>query len=217
MWFNYLREKFISNACRFGVLILIALVALPAFSQGNQGSSLPSISTQVTSLNAESVLTNIAQQMPNLMRMVTAFAYVMGMYFIFAGVMKLKHFGESRTMMSQEHSLAGPIAYIAVGAMLLYLPTSVNVGMSTFWTNPNPYGYAQQADQWTQVINDCFLVIQFIGTIAFIRGLVLLSHMGGSGQQQSFAKGITHIIGGILCINIYQFVQVILMTIGIQT
>jgi|SRR5579885_530371 hypothetical protein len=203
---KYFRDK-TSNAYRFLWLAAIFLLASPAYSQ------LPN----VTSVSAETMLTNIAQSVPSLMAMVTAIAYVLGMVLIIRGIVKLKHVGEMRTQMSHEHHITGPLVQITVGALLLYLPTAVNVGMSTFWTNPNPYGYLQQQDQWTQFINDCFLVVQFIGTIAFIRGLVILSHLGsGGGHQQGLSRGLTHIIGGIFCINIYQFIQVILITLGIQ-
>ncbi|EKD73293.1 MAG: hypothetical protein ACD_45C00369G0003 [uncultured bacterium] len=170
-----------------------------------------------TIVSASDVMKNIADQIPNLMRLVTALAYVMGMYFVFYGIMMLKKVGESRTMMSGEHGIKGPVIYVAIGALMLYLPSSVQVGMSTFWTTPNPYGYIEKQDQWSQFISNCFLIVQLFGTIAFIRGLVILSHVGGhGGQQGSFARGMTHIIGGILCINIYQFVQVILNTIGVN-
>jgi intracellular multiplication protein IcmC len=219
MFMKYLRGVSVSSACRLLVLLTLVLIVVPVFAQ-DQGTKVPdppSFTDQVNSLNAQAVLTNLVQQVPNLMRLVTAIAYVLGMYFIIAAVMKFKHFGESRTMMSHEHSVATPVIMMSVGAALLYLPTSVQVGMSTFWTDPNPYAYLEQKDQWSQFIGDCFLVIQFIGTIAFIRGLVILSHVGGQGSHGSFGKGLTHVIGGILCINIYQFVQVVMMTVGIQT
>ncbi len=37
-----------------------------------------------------------------------------------------------------------------------------------------------------------------------------------AASQGQFGKGLTHIIGGIFCINIYQFIQMISYTIGIQ-
>lgn len=172
----------------------------------------------VGNLNAGSMIEHLAKQIPQLMQMVTAIAYVLGMYMMVQGIIKMKHLGEARTMMTQEHSIKGPLVYFASGALLLYLPTSVQVGMSTFWTDPNPYGYLQQQDQWQSFINNCFLVVQFVGTIAFIRGILILSHTGDrGGQPGQVSKGMTHIIGGIFCINIYQFVQVIMVTFGIQT
>ena len=46
-------------------------------------------------------------------------------------------------------------------------------------------------------------LVQVMGVIAFIRGWVLLGHAGEQNAQQGmFGKGLTHIIGGILAINI---------------
>lgn len=189
------------------MLLLAMVFAAPAYAQEVTG---------IDTITAETILQNIANALPNLMRLVTAIAYVLGMVFIFRGVMKLKHAGEARTQMSHEHHLTVPLVYIAVGALLLYLPSSVQIGMSSFWSNPSPYSYTENQDQWSQFINVCFMVVQFVGTVAFIRGLIILSHVGSGGHQQGgLSKGLTHLIGGIFCINIYQFVQVVAATIGL--
>ena|SRR3990167_4568987 len=73
-------------------------------------SSYASIAN-VGSLNLQTMLENLQTQIPSLMKLITAFAYVMGMYFIVMAVMKLKQFGESRSMMSQEQSMKGPIIF----------------------------------------------------------------------------------------------------------
>ncbi|MBA3662496.1 MAG: hypothetical protein H0W64_12260 [Gammaproteobacteria bacterium] len=204
---------------QFLIIIFLCLVTSAIFAAAETTTiDLPG-GAKVSSTSAQDMLVNFSKTIPNLMRLVTAFAYVMGMYLIIAGIIRMKHLGESRTMMSQEHSVKAPLILLATGAMLLYIPTSVQMGLSTFWTDPNPYGYLQEEDQWSQFINVCYLVVQFVGTIAFIRGLLTLSHLGGHGGNQpgTFAKGLTYIIGGILCINIYQFVQVINVTLGLST
>lgn len=199
----------------YTLLALSNFIALPAaFAQTTGTTTNPPVTGATT---AWTMLQSIATQIPYLMQMVTAIAYVMGMYMIIQGVIKLKHFGESRTQMSQEHGLAGPLFLLTTGVLLLYVPTGVSVGMSTFWTEPNPYGYTELQGQWGEFINVIYLVVQFIGTVAFLRGLVILSHMGERGHQQgTWGKGIAHIIGGIFCINIYQTVQVIFATLGIS-
>jgi intracellular multiplication protein IcmC len=174
----------------------------------------------VTSVpDAGTMLMNFAQSLPNLMKLVTALAYVMGIFFIFKGVMGLREFGESRTMMTQGHTLKGPLILIFVGTALLYLPSSVSAGLNTFWSAPNPYGYVEETtDQWSALYQDCFMIIQLIGTIAFIRGLVILTQLGGQGGQPgTFGRGITHIIAGTLCINLYDFLSAISTTFGLGT
>lgn len=208
---KYFRDK---RLAYISLLLTLVLFALPAFAQ----SGISNLSTQVSSLSPETILANIQNAVPNLMRMITAFAFVIGFLLVIQGIMKLKHVGEMRTQMSHEHHLTGPLLLIVVGSLLIYLPSSVQVGMSTFWSNPNPYGYVTQQDQWSQLINVCYVVIQFIGVLAFIRGLLLLSHVGGGhGQQDALKRGLTHVIGGIFCINIYQFIQVIFATVGINS
>lgn len=175
------------------------------------------IPANASSVNAQTMLQNIATQIPNLMSLVTAIAYVLGMIMIIHGVIQLKHAGESRTMMSREHSLTGPIIYIVTGTALLYIPSAVSVGTSTFWGESNPMAPATPQDQFGDFMKIVYLIVQFIGTIAFIRGMVILSHLGGQGGQQgALSKGILHIIGGIFCINIAQFTQVIMATLGIE-
>jgi hypothetical protein len=207
-------QKVVRNSGCLLLALLMLMLAVPVFA-----ADANTAASQIQGLNAQDMINRIAGQIPSLMRMVTAVGYVIGMYFIFFGLLKLKQYGETRTMMSSQHHLSEPLMYLIAGALLLYLPGSVQVGMSTFWAEPSPYGYLQEQDQWSQFINNCFLVIQLFGTIAFIRGLVILSHSGGmhGGQQGQFAKGMTHLIGGIFCINIYQFVKVILFTVGIQS
>ncbi len=182
-----------------GISYLISNVALAA--------SAPDVAT---------MLVNFSDAVPSLMRLVTAFAYVMGFFFVIKGVMDLKHFGESRSMMSQEHSLGKPITFITVGTLLLYLPASVQTGLSTFWTSPNPYGYLSSSEaNWTDLTGAVFMVVELVGTIAFIRGLVILTQTTGHGQPGTFSKAMAHIIAGVLCINLYQFLQTIFDTLGL--
>lgn len=203
-----LLSKQVTKNAVIAAAIATILVA-PAYAQ----------EVQVSTLTATQMIENLAKQLPNVMRLITALAYVLGMFFIYRGVLQLKQFGMSRTMMSMEHHLTGPILMIVVGAFLLYLPTAVQIGMGTFWTDPNPYGYLKNQDQWAKFLNNIYLIVQIFGTIAFIRGLILLSRVGGrsGGQPGTFGTALAHIIGGIFCINIYQFVQVVLVTLGIQT
>lgn len=197
------------KALRFALFLMIGLLFVSATYAADSTIGVQGIS-------AADMIKNFSTNVPNLMRFVTAVAYVMGMYFVIIGVMKLKHLGESRTMMSQEHSFSEPGMYLLAGALLLYLPTSIQVAMSTFWMDPTPYGYLDQASQWDELYGICFSVIQLFGVIAFIRGVIILSRLGGGRHQDGLGKALTHMIGGIFCINIYQVVLVVLATLGIS-
>ncbi len=167
--------------------------------------------------NLQDMLTRFSQDIPKLMQMVTAIAYVMGFFFVVKGLFELRRFGESRTMMSGEHHLGGPLTYLFVGAMLIYLPSTVRVGLGTFFgQSANPLAWQSSSDAASSVTDAVFLVIQLVGTISFIRGLVLLTQMGGGGHHQGvFGRAIAHIIAGILCINLYAFLEVMSTSLGI--
>lgn len=199
-------KRCLPSISQLTLFLIFGLFILPVYAQT---SDLPQV-------DAQSMLVNFAATAPNLMRLVTAVAYVLGTFFMIAGIIKLKHMGEMRTMMSHEHSVKGPLLLLMVGAMLIYLPTTVQIGMSTFWTNPNPFGYDIEGNQWMEFFNVIIIIMQLIGVIAFIRGLIMMAHLGGGGGHQGgFAKAITHIIAGILLINLFQFVQVVLSTLGL--
>lgn len=172
----------------------------------------------VSPYSAADMIRNIVKQLPDVTRLVTAFAYVAGMLLIMRAVLALKHAGEMRTMMSHEHSMKRPLTYMFVGVMLLYLPSAVQTGLSTFWAEPNPYGYLEKQDEWAQFFNACFMIVQLVGIIAFIRGMMQLTQLAGHGGHPGvFGKAMAHIIGGIFCINIYQFVQVLMVTLGLES
>lgn len=186
----------------------VIFVSCLIFSNATDAATAPS---------AANMLVNFTEAVPSLMRLVTALAYVMGFFFIIKGLLDLKQFGESRSMMSQEHSLTKPIMVIVVGTLLLYLPASVQTGLSTFWTSPNPYGYLPSSDDsWNNLTSAVFMVVQLVGVISFIKGVLMLRHVAGHGQPDTFAKAVTHIIAGILCINLYQFLQAVFNTLGIS-
>ena len=200
---------------RAGVSLVIFLGGI--FFLFGSGIALAVNFVPASNPNLQDMLKHLSQDVPNLMRLVTSIGFVMGFFFIIKGLMEMRHFGESRTMMSQEHGITKPLAYIFVGAMLLYLPGIVHVGLGTLWGVPvNPYAWQTQSSGSASSVSDAvFMIVQLIGTISFIRGLVILTQLGGGHHQGGFAKALAHIVAGILCINLYGFLQVMSSSLGI--
>jgi len=224
----FTKDRFLPKLVGMVLVAMVLFAVMPityaadaaTTGSGQTAAKQSTSSSTVTGVpTASDMISNLSKQIPSIQALVTAIAYVLGLVFVLRGIMRLKHVGEMRTMMSHEHSLKGPIVFICVGAALLYFPTTLNVGLSTFWTAPNPYGYVIAKDQWTQFFGTCLSIVQLFGVIAFIRGLVMLAQLAGQGggHQGGLGKSLTHIIGGIFCINIYQFVQVVMVTLGIQS
>lgn len=130
-------------------------------------------------------------------------AIIMGVGFTLAGLFQLKKYGESRTMMSQQHSIAGPLLMLLAGAMLLILPTFVGSMLLAFWGTSSPLSYSGGPAGYSSLVPPVLMFVRIIGVIAFIRGIVLLARSGGQQSQQgTFGKAMIHIFAGILCVHI---------------
>ncbi len=207
---HFTRAIFFKTITQLGLFVSLcyANVVYAANSGSGSGLNIPTLSD---------ALTNLSLNIPAVMQMVTAFAYIAGLFFVVEGIIELRRVGESRTMMSQEHGFKKPLVRLIIGGFLIYLPSAVQTGIATLWEVPYPTAYianAGSASAWQVVINNSFTILQLIGVIAFIRGLIILAQIGGHGQPV-FWRGMTHIIGGILCINMYDTVTMVENTLGL--
>lgn len=175
--------------------------------------------SQVT--DAKTMLINISKFVPDFWRLITAAAYVLGILFIFKAFYKMKVYGEARAMMASQNSIKEPATYIFVGAALMYYPTMRDRMVATVfgddsilkysdWSGPNSVkGYSTEA---------IFMIVQLVGLIAFIRGWMLLSHTAGQqgAQPGTFGKAITHVLGGVLAMNIVGTLNILQTSLGVS-
>ncbi len=167
------------------------------------------------------ILTNIASNMQSVERLVSGAAYLMGIMFAIKALLSLKEFGESRSAMSaNKASFKEPLLYFLVASMLIYLPTGFAVLMTTTFGYSNVLAYAPISSnnsaidtlfgQDSAVGQSLAIIIQTIGLIAFIRGWVIIARSASQGSQPGgTGKGMVHVFGGILAMNIVGTLQVI--------
>lgn len=169
--------------------------------------------------NIDTMLDNINTQIPYLWALLTAFAYIAGFWLIFHGILQLKQYGDPHSMMSSQKSFVGPITSLIVGAMLVYSPTVLLTGVATIFGTDSTMAYPTDApvdSSFTLMGQTLVTIVQFVGAVAFIRGLVHFHRLGsGQAQQGTFSKGLTHVIGGTLALNIVGTADVIGSTLGI--
>lgn len=170
------------------------------------------------------ILNNIANNIGPVEHLITAAAYLMGIMFGLKALLTLKQQGESKTAMSQNSNLKEPLLYFLVAAVFLYFPTALAVLLSTTFGYSNILSYSA-LDTNNPTLNTLFgpgsavgrslaRIIQLIGLIAFIRGWVLISRTASQGQQPGgTSKGIMHIVGGILAMNIVGTLEVLNSTL----
>jgi len=166
------------------------------------------------------ILNNVANNLVPVERLLTGAAYLIGLSFAFKAIYSLKVYGEARTMSSSQTSIKEPIVYLFVAAVFIYFPTAFQIFMSTTfgYTNILAYGPVNSSNQ---TISSLFgpdslvgrplsLIIQTIGLIAFIRGWVLIARSASQGQQPGgTGKGLVHVFGAILAMNIVGTLQII--------
>lgn len=182
---------------------------------GISGSSLPSW----VSDHAD-VINNIAKAIEPLEQLITGAAYLIGLSFAFKAIYSMKVYGEARTMMSSNTSLKEPLTYLIAAGMFIYLPTSLAVFMKSTFGYANVLQYAPISSN-NNTLNSLFgpnsavgssltKIIQFIGLVAFMRGWVLVARSASQGSQPGgTGKGLMHVFGGILAINIVGTMQII--------
>lgn len=193
-----------SNKFLQGLTLIILCSAL----SGCAGAIFPDV---------QQMLTNFAKSIPSIWRMVTGMAYLFGMAFIMRGVYQFKVYGESKGMMSSGASLKVPITYMIVGAALMFLPSTKAILLSTVYSysEPMPLSYtASSALISPQIIQILMQIVQLVGLISFVRGWFYLAQGQQQGQSQ-FGKAMTHIIGGLLAINIEGTREILQATFGI--
>jgi hypothetical protein len=171
--------------------------------------------------NAAEMLINISNTVPELMQLATALAYVGGMYLIIHNIAEMRNAPFLSSPGQGQQSVWALWRKVFIGAALMYLPSVVDVGTATFFTHQAPFAYIDEKEVGTsQIFDIAFKIIYLVGTIAVIKGLYEISH-GGTSQSQDGShhsrthKGLMHILGGILCINLPLTLQVIFTTLGI--
>lgn len=148
---------------------------------------------------------------------VQSISVIMGVCFVFIGFMKLKKYGEMRTMMSAQMSIAGPLLMLLAGAILLVLPKFINGMLLAFWGNYSGMQYPTGGTGWAALEGPVLEFVRLLGAIGFIRGIVLIARAGGQqAQPGSAAKGITHIFTGILCLHIQGTIHLIKTMLGLN-
>ena len=180
--------------------------------------SLSDLSSEVNILN------NIASNLPPVQHLLTGVAYLIGLAFIFKALYSLKVYGEARTMMSTNTSIKEPVVFLCVGAIFIYLPTALGIMLRSTFGSANILQYAP-VNSNNSTLNQLFgagsavgrplaMIVQTIGLVAFIRGWVLLARSASQGQPPGgTGKGLMHIAGGILAMNIIATLNIVSNTL----
>jgi len=154
----------------------------------------------------------------------------MGVLFIIRGLLKGAKYGSDPRASSTPHILA----YLIIGAILIVagqgagsltlsmfgmgtsdaidcadgVSCTTNVGRVLGWN-------ASLGNvKFATAVAAALTFFQLIGILAFIRGLYIVKNAVEGTGQATVVQGFTHIVGGVLAINIYTILEVIDQTFG---
>lgn len=166
----------------------------------------------------------LADALDDLTKLIVAISYISGVALAVRGIMMYRIFANQTFGSQQRGEIAGPLVFLVVGVILIYFPSTITTSNLTVFGVPeishtsellNYDGVQNSYTRWIKVKWLILKYLSLIGLIAFLRGWIILSKMGHSGSQPgSVGKGLTHVVGGILLINIVQTVQILAKTLG---
>lgn len=165
---------------------------------------------------AATLLEAFGKNFPGLTQLLTAFAYLIGMWAGVSGVAKLW-----RRYRFEPDATAGSIlSRFFLCAVLLYLPTAVDSGREAVFAGPYllTYGYGAAVSESGKVVVKTVLdFVRLVGLGAFIYGFVLINRAHQRHYDPGLsAKGVTHVVGGILGINIVATLKMLAATFGLE-
>jgi intracellular multiplication protein IcmC len=161
------------------------------------------------------ILTNIANSLLPVQKLITGGAYLMGIAFAVKALIALKAHGENKASQSSS-SLKEPLLYFIVSAIFIYFPTGFEILMNTTfgYSTVLSYSTGTAMGAWlgteSELGTALTVIIQTIGLYAFVRGWVLIVKSSSTGQPPNgTGKGLTHVFGGVLAVNIVGTIEMI--------
>ena len=209
------------------MVITASLLSLPSFLgmlmdtfglNGNLGS-LAGLSggtpQQAQDIGGEFIA--LAQNIPYLMKMVSTAAMVGGGFIILKAVLMLPQVEQGRMESSKV------IWHLIAGVGLWSLMPMITMGLTTIGAGTSDVGtiltskYNQASGSgFDSVISSVMVFVQFLGLVAFVRGVLILKALG-ENKDGAMGRALTHIFGGAAAINIAWTVKLLAFSIGATT
>ncbi|MBY0377947.1 MAG: hypothetical protein K2Q33_05240 [Gammaproteobacteria bacterium] len=166
-----------------------------------------------------SMLISLDKSFPALFNMMGGLAYLFGVGLIVEAIWKFRKYGEGISMVSQR-DIREPIMHLIIGALLVFAPSATRGLLTTVFGADSilPYAPTIPDTAWQLGLSTIIVFVQFVGFVAIVRGLLHLHKAaGGQTQQNAFAKGIVHLVGGVLSLNIVATKNILYSTLGLTT
>ncbi len=182
--------------------LLLSSISGGAFAQGGNFTGI------------DTMIVNLSQNTAGLISMTEAISYVIGLFLVIKGIFKLAEHSKTNGQVP----LSKPILLVVIGICMMLIGNSLDVVTETFYTSANPGGFLAPtgvAANYTAVYKSMFTFLKFVGLFSFVRGFLLLAKAVETGQDLT-AKGLTHIVGGMMLYHSYYTVKLLAGSTGLS-
>lgn len=141
-----------------------------------------------------------------LIELVKATAVLIGFLFIFRAFLKLKIYGEMRSMMAPHARLNQILLLLFMGTLLVSVPYATrDLFMDALFGSPTIKELVYDtSDHFSAALTYAAKrLVRLMGYVAFVRGIVQLGTYQEGGRH-TIGKPMTYIVAGVLAINIEQ-------------
>lgn len=163
------------------------------------------------------VLENIAREVGGMATLVSAIAYVLGIFFVVAAIMLAKASAEPAAR--SDHRKSAWLWSLAAAALMLSLPTTIaSVAVTMFGngtTTDLTFAYTAAPERKLAPLGP---LLKLIGVIAVIRGIVVLRAVGmfGTRGNVTFPRGLTLVIAGVALVHMKNVLGLMSQLIGLN-
>lgn len=165
--------------------------------------------------NVADMLVTFSSNFPQIKNLIFGFSYLFGFFCMISAIDKLKNSGHG---MQSEQLTRGALIQLFMGIAFLALPSFIKMALFSLWGTASimsPSGFSQGS--LSLPLEKAIVgLIQLFGYIGVVRGLIILNKVAHQqSPQEGFGKGIVHVIGGILSINIMRTIEMIKNSFGV--
>jgi len=148
-----------------------------------------------------------------LLGLISMISIASGLYMIVRGLFKASKYGFD----PKTHAMHLILINMLFGAILMTIGSNMyTITNSVFGPSPLPPGSVIQwsslgdvSPEFALAVQAALQFVQIIGAIAFVRGWMILKKVAEGNGQTTLAQGLTHILGGVLAINIFYFLTIL--------
>lgn len=147
------------------------------------------------------------------------FAIIAGIFLIYAGFMKFKRYGEMRTMMSSQMTMAEPLMLVVCGSLLMFTPYLLGSAMEAFWSTVNPLSYMPGSSEFSdKMMRAIFMFLRLLGVGVFIKGWMMMAKSGSINSQPGMrGKAAMHLFIGVLLMHFLGTEHLLMEALGFST